>query len=68
MSEDYYKILDVHKEASEKELKKAYRKMAVKWHPDNNKDNIEEAEKKFKEISAAYNVLNDTKKREIGLE
>ena len=65
MSEDYYKILDVHKEASEKELKKAYRKMAVKWHPDNNKDNIEEAEKKFKEISAAYNVLNDTKKREI---
>lgn len=60
---DYYKILGVEKSASADEVKKAYRKLALKYHPDRNKDNTEEAEKKFKEISEAYSVLSDTEKR-----
>jgi len=62
MSEDYYKILNVSKSASKDELKKAYRKLAIKWHPDKNKDNPE-AEEKFKEISEAYDILSDENKR-----
>ena len=61
---DYYKLLGVSKTASEDELKKAYRKLAMQFHPDKNPGN-KEAEKKFKEISAAYDVLKDPKKREI---
>lgn len=61
---DYYDILGVSKSASADELKKAYRKLAMKYHPDKNPDD-EEAEKKFKEISAAYDVLKDEEKRKI---
>jgi molecular chaperone DnaJ len=60
---DYYDILGVKKSASEDELKKAYRGLAKKFHPDKNKGN-KEAENKFKEISEAYAVLSDTEKRE----
>lgn len=61
--EDYYKLLEVDRNASEAEIKKSYRKMAMKYHPDRNKDNSEEAEKKFKLIKEAYEVLSDPKKR-----
>ncbi|XP_053374401.1 dnaJ homolog subfamily B member 6-like isoform X4 [Mercenaria mercenaria] len=63
--EDYYEILCIQRSASETDIKKAYRKMALKWHPDKNMDKKEEAEKKFKEISEAYEVLSDKKKRQI---
>lgn len=54
MGRDYYKILDVPKTASDDELKKAYRKAAMRWHPDKNPEKREQAEAKFKEISEAY--------------
>ncbi len=60
---DYYEILGVKKTASEDELKKAYRNLAKKYHPDKNKGN-KEAEAKFKEISEAYAVLSDKEKRD----
>lgn len=59
---DYYKILGVDKNASTTDIKKAYRKLALKYHPDRNKDN-KEAEEKFKKISEAYAVLSDKEKR-----
>jgi molecular chaperone DnaJ len=62
MSEDFYKVLGVDKGASQDEIKKAYRKLAMKYHPDQNKDN-EEAETKFKEINHAYDILKDEQKR-----
>ena len=61
--EDYYKLLEVDRNASEAEIKKSYRKMAMKYHPDRNKDNPQEAESKFKAIKEAYEVLSDPKKR-----
>jgi molecular chaperone DnaJ len=60
---DYYDILGVKKSASADEIKKAYRGLAKKFHPDKNKGN-KEAENKFKEVSEAYAVLSDTEKRE----
>ncbi|WP_299210208.1 J domain-containing protein [uncultured Dokdonia sp.] len=60
---DYYKILGVTKDASAKDIKKAYRKLAARYHPDKNPDN-KEAEEKFKEINEANEVLSDTEKRE----
>ena len=63
MGKDYYKILGVARDANEQEIKKAYRKMALKYHPDKNKS--PNAEEKFKEVSEAYDVLSDKNKREI---
>lgn len=60
---DYYAILGVSRDASQDELKKAYRKKAIRWHPDKNPDNLEEANEKFKDISEAYEVLSDSQKR-----
>ncbi|XP_016295446.1 dnaJ homolog subfamily B member 6-like [Sinocyclocheilus anshuiensis] len=60
---DYYEILGVTKNASHDDIKKAYRKKALKWHPDKNPNNKEQAEKMFKEISEAYEVLSDENKR-----
>ena len=60
---DYYEILGVNKDANENEIKKAYRSLAKKYHPDLNPDNKEEAEQKFKEASAAYEILSDPEKR-----
>lgn len=57
MGVDYYKILQVDKNVTEEDLKKAYRKLAMKWHPDKNPNNKKEAEAKFKQIAEAYEVL-----------
>ena len=60
--ENYYNILGVTETANEAEIKKAYRKLAMKYHPDRNKGDLS-AEMKFKEINEAYETLSDTQKR-----
>jgi len=60
---DYYDILGISKNASDAEIKTAYRKQALKWHPDRNKS--PQASEKFKEVNKAYEVLSDSKKREM---
>ena len=62
MKEDYYDILGISKSASAAEIKKAYRKMAIKYHPDKNPDD-KEAEEKFKKSAEAYEVLSNPDKR-----
>lgn len=62
MAQDYYELLGVDRKASPEDIKKAYRKLAMKYHPDQNKDN-KEAEAKFKEINEAYDILKDEQKR-----
>jgi molecular chaperone DnaJ len=65
MSErDYYEILGVTKNTDAKAIKKAYKRLAMKHHPDRNKDNKEAAEKTFKEIQKAYSILSDEQKRQ----
>jgi DnaJ-class molecular chaperone len=63
MGKDYYKILGLSKGASDDDIKKAYRKLALKYHPDKNKE--KGAEEKFKEVAEAYEILSDPKKKEI---
>ncbi|NWH95063.1 DNJB8 protein, partial [Aegithalos caudatus] len=62
---DYYKVLGLQKDASQDDIKKSYHKLALKWHPDKNPRNKEEAEKKFKEIVEAYETLSDPEKRSL---
>ena len=62
MAKDFYEILGVSKNASSEEIKKAYRKQALQWHPDRNKS--EGANEKFKGINKAYEILSDSKKKE----
>ena len=63
MGKDYYKVLGLQKGSTEDEIKKAYRKQALRYHPDKNKS--AGAEDKFKEIAEAYDVLSDSKKKDI---
>ena len=60
---DYYEVLGVPKDASEDVIRRAYKKLAIKWHPDKHVNDKKEAEEKFKEISEAYSVLSDPKKK-----
>lgn len=59
----YYVVLGIQKTATEQEIKRSYRELALKWHPDKNPDNVKESEEKFKEIGEAYSVLSDPEKR-----
>jgi len=63
MAKDYYKILEISKEANNDEIKKAYRKLALKYHPDKNKDD-KDSEQRFKEVNEAYQVLSDPAKKQ----
>lgn len=65
MGKDFYATLGVSKSATAAEIKKAYRKLALKWHPDKNPDNKEAAEEKFKEISEAFATLSDPEKKKL---
>eukprot|EP00928_Gymnodinium_smaydae_P014147 TRINITY_DN1513_c0_g1_i1.p1 TRINITY_DN1513_c0_g1~~TRINITY_DN1513_c0_g1_i1.p1 ORF type:complete len:386 (-),score=74.47 TRINITY_DN1513_c0_g1_i1:29-1105(-) len=62
-SDDYYKVLGVERSASDNEIAKAYKKLALKYHPDKNPDDKEKAEENFKKITEAYEVLHDSEKR-----
>ena len=65
MTKDYYQILEIDKNSNKEEIKKAYKKLALKYHPDRNINNKEEAEQKFKDICEAYNILVDDNKRKL---
>ena len=61
---DYYHILNVSRDANTEDIKKAFRQLAMRYHPDRNPENIEEAGKRFKEINEAYEALGDKYKRQ----
>ncbi|MCH92029.1 DnaJ-like subfamily B member 4-like, partial [Trifolium medium] len=63
MGVDYYEVLNVGRNATDDDPKKAYRKLTMRWHPDENPTDKKEAEAKFKKISEAYEVLSDPHKR-----
>jgi len=66
MGKDFYKILGVGRDASKQEITKAYRQLALKWHPDRHKEEKKAmAEEKFKEIAEAYEVLTDDEKKKL---
>ncbi|KAL5975175.1 hypothetical protein ACLOJK_031854 [Asimina triloba] len=65
MGVDYYNILEVSRSATDEDLKKSYRKLAMKWHPDKNPHNKKQTEAKFKQISEAYEVLSDPDKKQV---
>ena len=62
---NYYSVLGLNKNATEEDIKKSYRKLAMKWHPDKNPNNKKESEEMFKQISEAYSILSDKEKRRI---
>lgn len=63
MSKNLYKILEIDKNSDQENIKKSYRKLAMKWHPDKNINNKKYAEQKFKEINKAYDILSNTEKK-----
>lgn len=63
INKDYYQILELHKGANEEEIKKSFRRLAVKWHPDKNPDSKDLALERFQELSEAYETLSDSSKR-----
>ena len=66
MSErDYYEVLGVSQNATDAQIKKSYKRLAMKYHPDKNKDDREASERKFKEAKKAYEVLSDKQKRQM---
>lgn len=65
MAKDYYKTLGVSRASTSKEIKKAYKRLAMKHHPDRNVDNKDEAEERFKQIQKAYSILSDDEKRDV---
>lgn len=64
-AQDYYEVLGVDQKASDDEIKKAFRKLALRWHPDKNPDNIAGALQKFQELQKAYATLSDTSERQF---
>lgn len=62
---DYYKILGIPRSSSQQQIKKAYKKLSIKWHPDKNKDNQEYAKTMFVDVSNAFDTLSDPEKREV---
>ena len=64
MKRDYYEVLGVSRGCDEDELKRAYRKLALKYHPDKNPDTRADAEERFKEVNQAYQILSDPQRRE----
>jgi len=62
-NQNYYEILGVKEDSTNEEIRKAYRKLAVKWHPDKNNENKAEAEEKFKNVNHAYSILSDEEKK-----
>src|SRR5882724_7303951 len=65
MAANYYETLGISKSATAEEIKKAYRKQALEWHPDKHSENKTDAEAKFKEINEAYQVLSNPQKKQI---